>query len=432
MTETFKAKKVGIWGFGKTGQSVLSFLSSQGAECIVMDSNPLNTFQEELIKNHNAQAIGIEFSSQFIEACDFIVPSQGVDLTPYLEHPDAHKFVSEVDLFQQFVKTPIIAITGSAGKTTTTTLLAQLLNLFGKRAIAAGNIGKPMLDVLDEQNKYNYIVLELSSTQLEHAKQFAPDIAAILNIFPNHLDRHIDMPSYLKAKGKLLKFQSEDQIVFLPMDFIDVFWQLVGKQKVTWIGNDTYADITKKLYDVCPEQNWQIILSILEHLGFEPEKVIKLKEKLQVPAHRIEFITTHNGADFYNDSKSTLPESTLQAVNQFKGKQIILFLGGLSKGVDRSELVAQLPNNIKHIICFGKEAKQLHAWCQDAVIPSSAHNTLEDGFKMALKKLEPNDVVLFSPSGSSFDLFKNYEERGKQFKSLVLPLLTYPFCSEKM
>lgn len=418
MEAVFKGKKIGIWGFGKTGQSVLSFLHSQGAQCLIMDNNKLDPFQEELIKSHNAQAVGPEFLPQFMEMNDFILPSQGVDLHPYLEHPDAAKFVSEVDLFQQFVKTPAIAITGSAGKTTTVTLLTQLLNLFGKRAISAGNIGKPMLDVLSEQDQYDYIVLEVSSTQLEHAKQFAPDITAILNIFPNHLDRHTDIPAYLEAKGKLLKYQTEDQIVFLPMDYIDIFWQLVGKQKVTWIGDDSYADITKKLYDVTPEKNWQVILSILEYLDFNPEKVPSFKEKFKVPPHRIEFIGTHGGADFYNDSKATLPASTLTALEQFKNKQIILFLGGLSKGVDRSELISQLPKNVKHVICFGAESKQLHNWCQDHVIPSSIHATLEDGFKVALKKLEPNDVVLFSPSGSSFDLFKNYEERGTVFKCL--------------
>lgn len=418
MEETFKGKKIGIWGFGKTGQSILSFLSSRGAECFIFDNKQLDPFQEELIKNHKAQVVGPELLPQFIEASDTIIASQGVNLNPYLQHPEAHKFITEVDLFAQFVTTPVIAITGSAGKTTVTTLLTQLLNLFGKHAIAAGNIGKPMLDVLAEQDQYDYIVLEVSSTQLEHAQQFAPDISTILNIFPNHLDRHVDIPAYLEAKGKLLKYQTEDQISFLPMDCIDIFWQLVGKQKVTWIGDDTYVNITKELYDISPEKNWRIILSILEYLDFDPEKVLDYKDKLKVPAHRMEFLGTHNGADFYNDSKSTISESTLQAVSQLKDRKIILFLGGLSKGIDRSELVAQLPHNIKHVICFGAEAEQLSNWCQDKVIPSSVHTTLEDGFKMALKELQPNDVVLFSPSGSSFDLFKNYEERGKKFITL--------------
>lgn len=422
MKNTFKDKKIGIWGFGKTGQSLLSFLSAQGAQCLILDSKPLNPFQEELIKSHHAQALGPELLPQFIEVSDIIIPSQGVPIAPYLEHPEAHKFICEVDLFSQFIQTPVIAITGSAGKTTTVTLLTQLLNLMGKRAIAAGNIGKPMLDVLAEQDQYDYIILEVSSTQLEHAKQFAPNIAAILNIFPNHLDRHIDMPAYLAAKGNLLKNQHEDQIAFLPMDFIDIFWQILGKQKVTWVGTDTYVDITKQLSDITPEKNWQIILSILEHLEFDPEKVLFYKDQLKAPEHRIEFVGTINGANFYNDSKATIAESTLQAVNQFTNKQIILFLGGLSKGVDRSELINKLPQNIKHVICFGAEANQLHAWCQEKVIPSSAHTTLEDAFGMALKKLEPHDVVLFSPSGSSFDLFKNYEERGTYFKKLVASL----------
>ena len=419
MENQFKGKKICIWGFGKTGQSILSFLSSKESECLILDNKELDPFQKELIKSHNVQAIGPEFLPQFLELNDVIVYSQGVDINPYLEYQDAHKFISEVDLFAQFITTPVIAITGSAGKTTTVTLLTQLLNLMGKKAIAAGNIGKPMLDVLTEQDQYDYIVLELSSTQLEHAQEFTPDIAAILNIYPNHLDRHIDMPTYLEAKGKLLQHQKDDQIAFLPMDYTDLFYQFVKHQKVTWIGSETYVNITKKLYDVTPESNWQIILSILEHLDLDPEAVLDYKDKFKLPEHRIEFIKTVNGADFYNDSKATIPESTLAALKQFQDEKVILFLGGLSKGVDRSELIKQLPHNIKHVICFGKEAEQLHNWCQESVIPSSVHTTLEDGYKMALKKLESKDVILFSPSGSSFDLFKNYEERGTIFQRLV-------------
>ncbi|MFT6765260.1 MAG: UDP-N-acetylmuramoylalanine--D-glutamate ligase [Alteromonas naphthalenivorans] len=419
MEYTFKGKKVGIWGFGKTGQSILSFMNAQGAECLILDNNPLDPFQEELIKSHNARFVGPELLAQFIELNDFIIPSQGVDIKPLLDHPDADKFISELDLFSEFIKTPVIAITGSAGKTTTTTLLTQLLNLFSKRAIAAGNIGKPMLDVLADQNKYDYIVLEVSSTQLEHAKNFTPTIATILNIFPNHLDRHVDMQAYIEAKGNLLKNQTEDQIVFLPMDSMEILWNVVSKQKVTWVGSETYMDITKELSDITCPPNWQIILSILEYLDFDPETVLNYKDKLTVPEHRVEFVGTVNGADFYNDSKATIPAATLQAVSQFVDTTIILFLGGLSKGIDRSELITQLPQNIKHVICFGAEAEQLHAWCQESVLPSSVHATLEDGFDMALKKLEPKDIVLFSPSGSSFDLFKNYEERGKKFKNLI-------------
>lgn len=416
MENQFKGKKVGIWGFGKTGQSILSFLSSLEPSCTVLEDKELNSFQEQLLKGHGAQLVAPELTPQFIELNDIIIASPGIDLSPYKEFES--KFITEVDLFGQWVKKPIIAITGSAGKTTVTTLITQLLNLMGKKAIAAGNIGKPMLDVLEDQDKYDYIILELSSFQLEYAKTFAPDISIILNIYPNHLDRHKDMQAYLEAKGRLLENQNDDQISFLPMDYIDDFWSLVGKQHVVWVGNDSHVDITKKLSDITCAANWQIILSFIEHIGFEPADVLKYKDQLLVPEHRLEHIGTFNGADFYNDSKATIPEATLLAISQFSDRPLILFLGGLSKGANRSELIKQLPYNVKHVICFGVEAEQLHAWCQDNVFESSAHTTLEDGFKMALKKLKPNDVVLFSPSGSSFDLFKNYEERGNVFKRL--------------
>ena len=317
------------------------------------------------------------------------------------------------------VKTRLIAITGSAGKTSIATLLTQIINLFGKKAVTVGNIGSPMLDILSTQQNYDYIVLELSSFQLEYAKTFAPDISAITNIFPNHLDRHITMQAYLAAKGKLLKNQTEKQISFMLMEYIEDLWPLIGRQKVLWIGQTTYKDIIKELSDITCAQNWQIILSIVEYLGFDVEKIVSFKNQLRIPEHRIEFVRSISGIDFYNDSKSTMPESTLQAIDRFSTRPIIIFLGGLSKGANRHEMIKKFPKNIKHVICFGVEAETLNTFCQKEIFKSSVHATLEESFKKAVSIAKSHDVVLFSPAGSSYDLFKNYEERGKMFKNLV-------------
>lgn len=417
MENQLKGKKIGIWGFGKTGQSALSFLSSFSPSLTVLEDKELDSFQKQLLQGHGAQLVTPELTPQFIELNDIIVPSPGVNLAPYSDFE--HKFVAEVDLFGQWVKKPVIAITGSAGKTSVTTLIAQILNFLGKKAIAAGNIGKPMLDVLADQDRYDYIVLELSSFQLEHAKTFAPTIATILNIFPNHLDRHGSMQEYIEAKGKLLRYQTDEQYSFLPMDYIDAFGMLPRQQKVCWVGNSNYNDIIKELSDITCAENWNIILAILEHLGYEPEEVLPYKDLLAIPAHRVEFVTTKNGVDFYNDSKSTVPESTLQATSRFSQKPIVLLLGGLSKGADRSLLIKQLPKNIKYIICFGKEAAELDGFCKKAKKESSACTDLEEALQAALTIAVSGDVVLLSPAGSSYDLYKNYEERGNHFKKLV-------------
>lgn len=418
MENPLKGKKIGIWGFGKTGQSALSFLSLFSPSLTVLEDKELDPFQKQLLQGHGAQLVTPELTPQFIELNDIIIPSPGINLAPYKDFEE--KFVAEVDLFGQWVKKPVIAITGSAGKTSTTTLITQILNLLGKKAVAAGNIGKPMLDVLAEQDQYDYIVLELSSFQLERAKKFAPTISTILNIFPNHLDRHADMQEYLEAKGKLLKYQTEEQYTFLPMHSMDTFWMLPGQQKVCWVGNSNYTNIIKELSDITCAENWNIILSILEHLGYEPEQVLAHKDVLTIPAHRVEFVTTKNDIEFYNDSKSTVPEATLHAVSRFPKKSIVLLLGGLSKGADRSLLIKQLPKNVTHIICFGKEAEELHGFCKKMKRESSAHLNLESALKAAIETAKPGDVVLLSPAGSSYDLYKNYEERGNHFKKLLV------------
>ncbi len=414
----FKDKKIGIWGLGKTGQSIVACIAPYAKNIYIMESADLTDAQKECIKKHNAQLVPAEYVPQFLEVCEVIIPSPGINIEPYKEkYPTL--FMSELDIFGACIQTPIIAITGSVGKTTTTHLLEQILNKLGKRTKAVGNIGTPMLSVIHDQQLYDYFIVEVSSFQLEHIQSFAPTIATILNIAPNHLDRHITMENYLRAKGQLLAHQTDAQYAILPMTFTDEFWPFVQQQKVHWVGSDAYDYIMEALSDVTCKENLIIILAILEQLGFEPEALITFVKELSRPAHRMEFVRTFNGIDFYNDSKATVQESTLQALEQCKDKPTILLLGGLSKGVSRQPLIQQLPKTLKHVICFGAEAEQLHRWCMEEVLASTSHATLEQACAQALSIAEPGDIVLFSPAGTSYDLFKNFEERGNRFKELV-------------
>ncbi len=296
-----------------------------------------------------------------------------------------------------------------------------MLSLLGMQVKAIGNIGTPMLDALQTDISYDYFIIETSSFQLEHIKLFAPHIAAILNITENHLDRHKIMEQYLHAKGQLLAHQTENDTAILPMEYINAFWPFVHQQKVQWINEAAYDDIIKPLLDITCKENLIIILAIIEHLGFDISTLAPLVTQLSRPAHRMELVRTYNGITFYNDSKSTTPASTLQAVQQCAEKPTILLLGGLSKGIDRKPLIAQLRDmhQVKIIICFGAEAEQLHAWCQEIVLESVVCPTLESALTKALEHAQQGDTVLLSPAGSSFDLFKNFEERGNQFKALV-------------
>ncbi len=413
----FKNKKVGIWGFGTVGKSALSFLSPLECQISVIDAKEPDALQEALLKGHNARFVPETLLPQFLEMNDYIIASPGVNLTPWADFK--HKFISEIDLFASLVKKPTIAVTGSIGKTTLVHVLTHLLTEYGQKALAAGNIGYPLLDALSVQHEYDVLVLELSSFQLEHNTHFAPDLALVTNIFPNHLDRHVTMEEYITAKGKLLALQTEEQAAIVPLDFIDEFWPFVNSQKMVWLGNQNDLNIDKELYDITCAQNWNMILAALESWKIDPVDLTqKMKSMPRLP-HRIEPAGIHNGIRFYNDSKSTIAQATLNAVNQFKGNDIILFLGGIGKGVDRSDLIKELAETVKEIICFGKEAETLHTQCVAEDIKSSCHPTLETAFEHCIKNAVSGDVVLFSPSGASYDLFEHYEARGNQFKKLV-------------
>ncbi|NBQ17415.1 UDP-N-acetylmuramoyl-L-alanine--D-glutamate ligase, partial [bacterium] len=322
---------------------------------------------------------------QFLELNDFIVASPGIDLEPYKDYQD--KWLTELDLFSAVNTTPVIAITGSVGKTSVVTLLTGLLNAFGKRACAIGNIGTPMLDLLAEHqnNTYDFFVMELSSFQLEHAQHFKPKIAIITNLIANHLDRHKTLENYLCAKSHILKNQTEDDFAIIPMEFTDAFWPFIGQQKVIWVGEGNFDDITKMLSDISCLQNWNLILTVLELLDLPVDKVPDYAHTISMPRHRVEFLGTHQGVKFYNDSKATVIESTKEALKRFKTEPVLLFLGGLSKGTDRKPLITWLPQNIKHVFCFGKEADQLAKWCTEAGIKNSLHKTLESAFESCVK-----------------------------------------------
>ena len=436
----YAGKKVGIWGFGKTGQSVLAFVAPHAEKVTVFESAPLSETQLLLLKKYNALLVPEGYLKQFLELNDVIVPSPGVDLRPYPQWSDptplsssyeghrpsnGPRFVSELDIFADNVTVKTIAITGSVGKTSTVTLLTELLNRCGIPAVAGGNIGTPLLDLIAHQNNYQVMVLELSSFQLELSHSFAPSLAAITNLFPNHLDRHGDLADYARAKGQLLMHQQEDEWAIIPFAFLEAFIPYTAHQKVLWLADDAYLEtISAELLNVTCAQNWQLIFAILEQWGIEPTTVLKHCKNLLIPEHRFEKIGTHNGVTFYNDSKATIAESMLESVARLKDQPFLLFLGGLDKGVDRTPSIAQLPKNIVHVFCFGKEAHAIHALCEKNGLQSSAHSTLESAWEECKKLAQAGDAVLFSPAGASYDLFKNYEERGNAFKKLVRELGT--------
>jgi len=437
--------KIGIWGFGLVGQSLFKYLTKHGyTNLLIFDTKDITILAGCQL------APSLDF---LLNSCDYIFPSPGIDLDPYQVYHT--KFIAELDLFAQNWHNPIIAITGSIGKTTLTTLLANTLDQAGIKTIAAGNVGLPMCDIVDSD--YEKVVLELSSFQLELAQNFAPDLAIWTNLYPNHLDRHKTIQRYLLAKANIFLRQSCKQIVLLPLSLLPDLMNLDFKSQLYVFGEVSELSLLDRLpvnfkakilgsFVIQGQQVWllkpdaKIKIGVLDQfknintyqINLLILLVVSYLLKIKLPknlvfkpiAHRLElFYTSPSGIVFYNDSKSTVAQSTLAAVQKLAAGPIILFLGGLSKGVDRTSLIKNLVGKVKIIICFGAEASSLGQMCQAKSIPSAEFLNLPMALDYCAQIAKPGDQVLFSPAGSSFDLFRDYMQRGEEFKKLVL--LTY-------
>ncbi|HBL98745.1 TPA: UDP-N-acetylmuramoyl-L-alanine--D-glutamate ligase [Candidatus Dependentiae bacterium] len=473
-----KNKRIGIWGLGVSGRAILSYLATQ--EC------SLSVLEKQLPENLSSKGIKTPTffkdpneRTQFFTTNDLIVPSPGIDITPELAahqtdtapHGLNHKILTEIDLFASAWHKPLIAITGTLGKTSTTHLLSMLLSAHGKKIATGGNIGIGMLDLIPLQEKSDYAVLELSSFQLEHAHFIAPNLAIITNLYENHLDRHKTMVGYFDAKKQILLHQKPGQQALLPLELAPLIRadKNLKDRHLSWFTSKNIETVRvefqtadNNLNDTlfCLDSNGHIVMHTISHenaapihllgaqaiptlsfkenwitlaaachlLGFSLQAILQNLE-LSIPHNRLEFVATVNGVTYINDSKSTIIQATSAAVNSITASMkeqskhpLILLLGGVSKGVDRTRHLSGL-KKVSLVLCFGKEAKILADACLHEGIAAESYDQLEPALEAAHKKAPPGATVLFSPGGASFDLFKNYEERGQRFITLVHEML---------
>jgi UDP-N-acetylmuramoylalanine--D-glutamate ligase len=476
---------IGIIGFGVVGKSACKFLRTplgqvwgkNSTKISVYDNREYSSQDRDLLLSLNIEGIwgDKKILSSFIESCELLIASPGVDLSEFSRY--AHKILSELSIFSQFWQKKTLAITGSLGKTTVTKLLGALVSSATKeRVIVGGNIGTGMLDLLQDRDLYDRAVLELSSFQLSYFSHFAPDVAIILNCYKNHLDRHKTFENYYDSKLNIIRAQREGQWTLLGSSLfmgklgdltrqalacsnshLCIIWEEIlspdklkeiiislglprEKFSLFFVYNKTlfHASISDRkvlscdslvflanLPDVTFEINWVFVLSTLFVLGGDIKSIFNKLITKEIPLdfdrhHRVELIAQINSVDFYNDSKSTVIQATQAAVTQLSqyNRPLIIILGGLGKGVDRSSLTSFLLSNklVKKFYCFGPECEVFGPECKIL-------NTLEDILLDIKKIMSTGDIVLFSPSGTSFDFFKNYEHRGDIFCNLVCTLI---------
>jgi UDP-N-acetylmuramoylalanine--D-glutamate ligase len=448
-----KKIRVGIWGFGTVGKSALSFFRQRDFFTQVYDTRALTESEIALITTAGATYAPQDALMAFLEHNDQILVSPGVDLRQHEQFK--HKWLTELDLLQQEFHKPVVAITGSVGKTSVTHLLSQVLSASGLRVWTGGNIGTGMLDVVALAENVDVAVLEVSSFQLEHCKTFAPTVALWTNLSANHLDRHGTMESYCAAKKNIFAHQTTNQHAIVPLALQEQFLPHTGKNTLHFFAaqpaqekpfdnksstfsfiknncvirhgdnkNQPYSDSVQSLVHNLATLTYQENALIIALAADLITKLLgrQLNPNLHnatLPPHRLEHVATIDGISFYNDSKSTAPAPTIAAVQKFADKPILLLLGGFKKGVDRAPLIAAVKDKVKMIYAFGAERDDIASKADEQCAACKSFATLEEAFSACVLDAQTGDTVLLSPAGSSFDLFKNYEERGNRFKQLV-------------
>jgi UDP-N-acetylmuramoylalanine--D-glutamate ligase len=375
---------------------------------------------------------------------DLIVVSPGIPVdAPLLVQARSwgETVIGEIELAAQFLPGPIVAITGSNGKTTTTTLTGEILTAGGLTTLVGGNIGTPAISFAEIAKPETVIVLEVSSFQLETIQTFRPKVAVVLNVTPDHLDRHRTFDAYVDAKARMFENQTAEDFAVLNEDDptcvamaartrAQVFWFSRHKEvkQGAWVreGNIFFRDGSQQseilqvseipLKGAHNLENVLAAVCAAALMGCAPEKIRQAVRDFKAVEHRLEFVATIRGVDYYNDSKATNVDATIKALESFLAN-IHLILGGKDKGSDYSVLNDLLRQRVKRVYTIGAAAAKIESQIKDVEVVHA--EILENAVRKANAVAQPGDVVLLAPACASFDQFKNYERRGQRFKEIV-------------
>lgn len=436
-----------VVGLAKSGVAASLFLRERGAEVVATDAKAESELDVAGLKEHGV-IIRAGEAGPAVEGFDLIVTSPGVPVNaPVLERARRHgiEVIGEIELASRFLQGKIIAITGSNGKTTTTALVGDVIRKGGKRAVVGGNIGTPAISLVPQTTPETFVVLEVSSFQLETIAKFRPHIAVVLNITPDHLDRHGSMEAYVAAKARIFENQSVSDFAVLnyddptcremaqKLDAPVVCWfsrtseiergAFVREQRILWRDAQgereimPVSDIPLKGAHNLENVLAAVAASVLA--GCEIAGIARGVREFKAVEHRLEFVANIGGVQYFNDSKATNVDATIKALESFPAN-IHLILGGKDKGSDYTVLLPLVRERVKRVYTIGAAAEKIESHLRGTDVVRAG--TLPEAVRLASANASPGDVVVLAPACASFDQFQNYEHRGRTFKELVRAL----------
>ncbi len=460
MRNDWMDKNVLIIGAARQGLALARFLVNRGANVTLNDGRSEIELKDSItqLKDLPIQWVLGAHPVQILNKIDLVCISGGVplDIPMILEAKKQNILLSnDSQIFMEYVKCPVVGITGSAGKTTTTALMGEIAKLASpsyKKVWVGGNIGNPLINEVTEIADQDLVILELSSFQLELMTK-SPNIALITNITPNHLDRHGTLEAYTAAKAHILSHQSADDIAILNRDDpgaiglrnlvkgkfysygFDPIFDLENGSFVQ--DNQIWINTNGQIEKICPLDEIPLLgrhniynvlaaVTISKILEFETPAIRIAIHNFKGVAHRLDLVRDWNGIKWIDDSIATAPERTLAAIEAID-KPIVLLLGGKDKNLPWEKLLQRVNEKVDHVILFGHAAEKINEYIQKLNFKPrnfSLHicTNLEQAVLEANKVAEPGDHVLLSPGGTSYDEFKDFEERGEMFKSWVQQL----------
>ena len=439
-------KKIVIIGMGRTGIATARFLGKQGAKVIVTDEQAVDQWSSEFEKIAKEKWLEIgSYNTRILTGACIVVPSPGVPPGNDLLVEALKKnipVISEIEIAYRFLKVPVIAVTGTNGKTTTTTLLGEILQYSGKKTFVGGNIGNPLIEYVEGSQKDDFIVAEISSFQLQWIEKFRPFIALLLNVTRDHINYHGSFAEYRRIKTRVFANQTKADFAILnaadpeqeEMDRI-INAQVIkfsskrALQKGIFIkknnivlripgaNEEQYPLSIINLPGLHNAENVMAAIMAARLCGCSQENIIAAVAAFRGLPHRIEFVGEKNSIKFYDDSKGTNVGSVARALETF-AQPVILLMGGRDKDGDFETLKPLLAAKAKKVIMFGEACDRI-AKLIDKDIPELRKTNLREAIESAYKNAQPGDIILLSPGCASFDEFANYKERGNFFKDVV-------------